>query len=870
MSLAVLAACSTDDFQSQTNVAEETSPVQFELINGNNDVTRASWDNANKIVSFSAADGDLFTLYHGGALAGTVLSGLENATYKAAGSPATLSTPSIIKPGKAVMVWPVDTAFNIGSADNFSISIPVAQTDFVNQVPYVSDLISIGAYGPYNEDPAEGPVTAWNTAGKDRKYPVFMRQMGSLLTLKADYAGTDKTLAALEAGEDGITPITVDKITIGTAAATAFTKQIPVQFLGANANWPAVTTLNHSWVNVTDFDVAGIAAADQTTFLSAEDKSLIADNKGAKIIMLPQATINDATPDPNDATLKEGVKDASVTVSTIYGKVFIQNPLVPATKTMYTAAEYADSWARYMSATGTEEVYETQDASTTSDPSDTDKDGKYKTTTTVQEGMMQTINWFSDVNTAGSGRVVSAGNVKGEHIGGLLTRYVKVLLTHLDMSELHIKSDKQLRDAARVWEKMGLAPVTVFLDGDANGEFAISQKTIKVINDINETAGALAFTVKPCKIAGEACPTIVITGGGDVPNIPFITSNGATRADVALNAGETWNWKGTIKVAEILPATVPATAHIKSIINRGTMVNAETATLNVENNAGTKLINVPFENAEGAVWNITAGDLNVQFDVTNYGTVNIAKGAEYHQDGNPFVTKFDNEATDLPSRFGGADAKIGLVNNSGVFATVDGAKINNYGLIEHLEKSAKTYVSTNMQTGAGFNTPWAPTLKIGRINLPIDNKDEDNVSVKAATTAPGFVSVTVRKDNGAPANGKLDLSSVGEYVNYCIIESGITEISKVSNKIKYLEFNDVDNNEIAWNLGGTSSSLKSATYDGLIVLSPVNIKLFTTINVNKATYIKAKMYVGGTFNTVGWNGYYGNTTTDAATMYITY
>ena len=63
MSLAALAACTNDDFESQGVVAEQTSPIEFEVIN-NNATMRASM-NGNSIV-WSANDGDLFTLYHGG------------------------------------------------------------------------------------------------------------------------------------------------------------------------------------------------------------------------------------------------------------------------------------------------------------------------------------------------------------------------------------------------------------------------------------------------------------------------------------------------------------------------------------------------------------------------------------------------------------------------------------------------------------------------------------------------------------------------------------------------------------------------------------------------------------------------------------
>jgi len=339
-------------------------------------------------------------------------------------------------------------------------------------------------------------------------------------------------------------------------------------------------------------------------------------------------------------------------------------------------------------------------------------------------------------------------------------------------------------------------------------------------------------------------------------------------------------------VAEVLPATTPATAHISSIINRGTMVNAETATLNVENNAGTKLINVPFVNAEGAEWNITAGTLRVQFDVTNYSTVTISKGAQYRQDATDGVSiassKFTNERNDVPTRFGGDDDAVGTVWNYGVFATIGGGEIDNFGLIEHADIDAKTYITRNQTTIAGgyatnadFTAPFDATLnsenKIGRINLPITNKDEDNVSISAAAPGmqQGFVSVTINGETVPTTvinNGALNLTSVGTYVNYLIVKAGVTSINASVGNVKYLEVNMTNKNELAWNVSTTATNL-----DGLMVLSDLNIKLGTTVT-SAVTYLGADMYVGGTFNagTTDWYGYYGDTSGNVPTKYITF
>ena len=843
MSFAALTACSTDDFESQQQVAEGVSPIQFEVINNDGNITRASMGGTdNNTISWSAKDGDLFTLYFG-ASSDPYKSGYDNATYTAKaedGEPATLTTPTMIKEGQAIMYWPVDTTFRINTGDNLTIKIPVEQVNTADEIPYVSDRITIGAYTGTKHKPAD-----YNTAGYDRKYPVYMRPMASQLNLKADYAGTDAKIAELYTGDDPIDKIQVTSIDLLTSetGGTLFTKEIPVQFGATNPAWTAVE--NNAFSAQTQFDVASIVAGTgdgegQTAKLTAKDKCLLPNNVGAKILILPQSNITG------------GVANGAVVVNTIYGKVYVAAHGVGDSK--YTVDEAKDAWARYIKQTTHEETYEEKAGTAEADG---ENKGKYKTTSSIADGMMQTINAFSGF-TAPTGTKVIAG----EQMGTAVNRYVKVLLTHLDMSDLHVKSDKQLYDVVRVWKKMGLDDVEVILDGDAtNKEFEISQKTIETINTIN-AASTKKFAVKPCIVEGEKCETIVITGEGDVKDLTFIKKNGTKKADVAFNAGETWNWKGDVKVTA---------NQINSFINRGTMQNAESATLRVMSSNGTyQQFNVPFENAEGATWNITAGTLRVQFNVTNNGTVNISKGAQYLQDGQDVAarkTTFTNEATDKPSRFGGNDSKIGKVENKGVFATIGGADINNYGLIEHADKDAKTYITSNQKTG-NFGAAFAEDNKMGRINLPYGNKDEDNISINAAAEQ-GFVSVTVNGEDD-----DLDEDEVGTFVNYIIVKSGVKTISELPAQIKYVEFNQ-PNTEIEW-------AVAEAGYDGLMVLSPVNIKLGTKVAA-RVTYIGSEMYVGGTFNkdanvtidatdypATVWNGYYGNTTTAVATKYITF
>ena len=851
MSLAALTACSTDDFESQQQVAEGVSPIQFEVINNDGDITRASMD-GNKVV-WSADEGDLFTLYHGataptgdGAASGSFSNAIYTAQAGGEGEVATLTTPSMINQGAAIMVWPVDTtSFSVAGA-TLSVKILANQTeDIENHIPYVSDLVGIEAYDE---------KAPYNTAGYNRKYPVFMRPMASQLTLKADYDGTETVLAPLSTGDDAIKPIKVTSVAL-KSTSKPFTTKIGLTFKERKPadkdRWEAAVKTNN-WTHVTSFNTADTEDATELT------TKYLTGNESSKFLILPQADVDFAE------------ADAAVIVNTCYGQVSVD-------KATY-GDDYAKAWYRYVSASTA--VSADEEKATAAEASG-ENAGKYKATAAVNKGLKQTISGFSSYKA-------TKGVAETEPVGASATRYVKVNLNKLNMNNLHVTTDKQLRDVVRVWQLLGTPSVTVLLDGDSDEEFKISQKTIAKINEINAAeAPARKFTVKPC--TDHNGNTIVITGGGDIPaDLTFIVKNGGTTVPVALNAGENWKWNSK-------NVTVDKTATgISKIINRGTFANDATATLKImNNNAPTpeQVSTIGFENALGAEWNITAGDINVQFNVTNNGTVNIAKGAEYHQDkANATATIFTNQAETVPERFYKNDAdpdvtdkmknefveKIGVVNNSGVFAALaDRGEIENYGLIEHADKNAKTYITRNQTTTVNFANAFGETNKMGRINLPIENKDEDNVSI-SATAASGFVSVTVASTaniTGVLKDGALDLSTLGTYVNYCIIKKGVTEITKVADQVKYIEFDDEDDTEIAWNLGGTVAEKKTASYDGLMILSPVNINLTTKITVSKATFLAAKLYVGGEFVTSGtkpYEGYFGKTTKNAETMYITY
>ena len=917
MSLVALAACTDNDFQSQNQkMAEEVSPVQFEIVNGNDAMTRATLP-VNTIV-WSAEDKDLFTLYHGGTLNEGSLIGLGNATYTATpvdGEPAVLTTPSMINAGKAIMVWPVDTTFRC-EGNNLMIDIPAVQNPskkgekdqgLANIIPYVSDLIEISPYIiAGTETTAERPSTEadFNRAGYNRKYPVYMRPMASQLNLHTDYQYASEESenaykALVEDTDDPIEEIYATSVALITDA-DKFTTKIPVIFAAAGepkkALWDAKVAEN-AWTHVTGLDIANIPNAGKVNRLETTCPiSTGALKDGCKFLILPQSAI------------EGGVDKGAIEVNTYYGSVLVAKKAdYPESK--YTDAEYNAAWYRLVT-TRLVDPTDEENASVATDLKDSKNRPLWKTVAKSPAlGMQQTINTFStyivpDLNN-NDVPVADKSIVAGEYMGVASDRYLNVNLQHLDMSNLHIKTDKQLRDVVRVWKALGLDGVTVFLDDDKDAndaededdDFHISQKTIEAINNANKNKTfANWFKVKPCKVEGEAITKIVITGSSTnqkVQDIAFIASNPATdpaaKAEVVFaNEGDAtpWIWEKDVKVTA---------AGVSRFINEGTMLNAATETLRTLENDGTQNY-VPLINY--GTWNIgvegqTEGTrLNVQFGVTNMGLVTINKKAQYIQD----KTTFNNGASTLPERFlaAGVEEKFGEVDNFGVFATVNNGTINNVGLIEHADKDAKTYITRNQSAndGVNFANPFAGNNKMGTISLPYSNKEEDNISI-SAELAEGFVSVTISDTPAteAPAGGILNEAVVGHKVNYVNIVGGVTEIQQLPAQIKYVEINE-PGTEIVWNLVDDPTTVDNpetqevendesvATYEGLIVLSDVNIKLNTTIKVTKACYLGADMYVGGYFNPdrskaqlktwTGWKGYYGDTTTNFESQYITY
>ena len=855
ISLASLTACNSDDFESQQIAEQAVSPIKFKVLNNDDAQTRASMGgtSGNKVV-WNANEGDIFTLYHGAAA--DAVSGFENACYKAeyGEDGATLSTPTMIKEGRAIMVWPVDTTFRIKPGNNLTLVIPevleakdkkTGKGGVENAVPYVSDLVNIKAYDPTGT----GAQIGWkNTAGKDREYPVYMRPMGSILNLKAEWANKDKIDDLTKLAKDPIAPITLKSVKLLTDndGNTKFTTVLPIKFTLPGAMVPAIPDeqwdiahTDRAWEKVTDID---LASADKVSKAELTTKC-IPGTELARFVILPQ----------NEIDVTTGVEKAAVEVNTYYGRVLVANA---AGGGRYTADEYATAWYRYLSTPAAETADE--NASEAAVETEGDNAGKFKTIAKgVNMGMRQTINFFSSYKA-------KSGVVKDEPTGTAVSRYVKINLDYLDMSNLHIENDKQLRDVVRVWDALGLGGVTVYLDGDADDVFEISQKTIETINNINKKKDSFAkwFKVKPCKVADEECATILVKGGGDVQDVAFIADNGGTMVDVVFNEGETWNWKGAVKVE--------ATA-VTRFVNKGTLANAETATLQTTDNAGNEN-NVRITN--NGIWNITAGTLTVKFDVYNRdgGVVNISKGAQYRQDEykSGLLTKFYNYATAVPSRFGGDDTKIGVVNNSGVFAAMNKAEIRNWGgLIKHADPDAKTFITSN-QTGGDFSSKFSGTNKMGMIELPYTNKDENNISISAAADQ-GFVAIVV--DATTAPGTELNNTAVGEFVNYIIINGGIATITNLADKIKYVEIND-KTKEIYWQL---DPEKPAPNYTGLMVLSDVNITLGTQVTAT-TTYLDedATMYVAGKYNKAAigtipatqWNGYYGNTSDNVTTNYV--
>lgn len=776
--LAMTACTSEEDMQ--VNPTAQTSPIQF-TVSMDDAQTRAAWGgNNNYTLQWTA--GDQMSLFHGMNLNGygavtteTSLKSAENAIYKAAAgsseSGLTFTTQSMVKRGDAIMVYPCDTTFDY-KGSNLYVKIPTVQNDanILGKVPFISEGLII-------KDFEEGKLDN-GTAGYARNYNIKLKQIATLYTLGINYSGDEyKVIEELSnAGE--IEPILTQKVTLNSSSKFNTELEVKVKNRATKGNWDEIDEQN-IWVNESYVDTeAPKAQATSLSYVYDEETS----EKSAEFMILP---------------LKSdfaGKATDNIVVDTYYGQVVVN----------------AD----------TEGVMFDKDSNIIEGDADAKpaiKDGSI-------EAAYNVIGKLSNY-VKGSGSTFT-----GEQVGVHLTQNVAVDLQNLDMSKVHIKSDKQLHDILTVYEALGFTKaVDLTIDGDVNGRFELSMDNVRTLQS------ALYYgkvKLLPCTTTGEKCTTIVLTAGEgktseDVPSIDFLASS-SNNIDIALAATDTWTWNSSNNVL--------FSTKVKNLINEG-IFNLDKGDIiaNSHSVKNTKMVNNGTINVTGLV--------KQQMEMTNNGTINIGSegvSAEYRAD----KTTITNEATSA--------TVMGEIYNWGIFATSNNGEIINYGLIKNMVGgvSNMTYITKNQTTTVSFASKWSATNKYGTIVL---KNADDNISVSNATNV-GFIKYEYTLD-------EYVTPAICKY-NYIVIKNHDIKFTAAAPEIKFIEIVG----ETAIPVFTNPKDDRFVTLEGFILKGKANLQENNKL-VTPAAYIEGTLYYGGLFTQTGGTQvpattgtYYGDST----------
>lgn len=749
-----LAACSQDEELTSAKQNNSVSPIAFNVTFGEEPgtSTRAEFGGTNGYtLMWTAEDKDKMSLFHGMTdpsgnidIKDVAIAGVQNAVYEAQSGQdeeegaLLFTTQSMVLPGCAIMVYPVDTVFNYTGDGSVYIRIPENQTEASwKQVPFMSEGLLIAGY-----DGGKG-----DGAGYGKDYEIGMKQVGTLFTLKTEWANDDKVKALADAGE--IDPINVTSVALNRPT-DKFNTKVQVKLTNKKPNYADEVDSRDAWkyVSVVDYLDASVAASQVNTLTT----SAVTGLETSEFVLLPQ---KEETTVHTDATVK---------IYTRYGSVTIDN----TNKTMWKKGE---------------------------------EDSKVK----VADMLNQIVGLTLNMNTS--------GKYANEMVGGHATRYIDADLSKLDMSDVHIKDDKWLHDIILVHDAYQEGQkVVLTIDGGEDGVFEMSMNTVKMLQERPEIG------LKACNVSGEACKTIRLMGGGEIPAIDFLEDGiGGPNVSVELAANETpWTWTG--KVREL--------HKVDLLTNYGVINIAETATVgftNVSHGFGG-IVNEGTINVNGGVTTLIGSTGNAStLYVVNNGDITIAEGAELHSGQGCVLTNESTTATDMAT-----------IENSGIIGCTGNGVINNYGLIENMVGGTENMVlvTSNQTKNADFAKLYGNNNKYGTILM---KSAADNISVSTATDQ-GFIKYVYTEET-------YKKTEPCRY-NYLIVENHDITFAGEAPELLFLEIQ-----------GTTTMPVIRATKEfkslkGFIVNGRANLQEGNTL-ITPAAYIQGTFYYGGVFTEDG-------------------
>lgn len=757
-----LAACNNEEMLEVNNPSVGSSNVVFGLA-VDNDATRAQWNNSYTL-QWVKEHADKMSLFHGITLSGTAATKAQNAIYSASatdenGRPV-FTTQNMVVEGLSVMVYPCDTTFTY-DGNKLYVSVPQNQTEATNlQIPFVSNAINIA---PFKAGAADG-------AGYARQYDIALKQVGTLLTLKANWESDnyDAIKALSDAGT--IQPLALSGVTLKTANAF-FSNEAEIQVTATKPNpdpsKPLNTASRDAWSNVTEAVHSGNYASN-----SVSTTAIAEDLKTCEFVLLPYNNVTYGA--ANDSYITEA--NTAIVVNTNYGTVTLQDK--------------GKVWYK-----------------------DGEKDGSgNQIYNTISEGLIRILPLTNNVKATDA-----KSYFRGEKVGGHIARIVNCDLSDIDMSTVHIKSNKQLLDMIAVHEAIQPeTPVVFTLDGDANKTFEMPVSTVAKLNALPK------ITIKACEEAAEKLQYIKLTGATEVPNIEFMDNTSAGINVVLADEGNTsWTWTGGEKKF----------TKVWNFVNKGRL-NVQAGAV-VAGKVGNEMIN------DGTM-NII-GDATQKISFTNNSNMFIGTGVYYAVDNVIFI----NNAASLTEQ--------GSISNKGEFGAINGGKIKNFGYIKQATAQSKTFITTNQTSPASITSAFGANNKFGTIELYDVNDNRYSIT---DDNSEGFIKITTTAAN-------VTKNNVGVEANYVVIAGDCTTLSTQNfpGRVAYIEINS--NKEVEW-----TSYNKSLT--GLIVNEGCKLYLpkSNTASADNA-YVKGRIYRGGSLTISNYVSYFGGAATDKANV-LTY
>ena len=862
---ALLAACTADDaldLKSASGV-NPSAPVFVVSFDGEEELnTRAEMTETGKL---TFQKGDLMSLFHGESSWGSLV-GADNAIYKADDNseddPALkFTTHSMVKGGHAVMVWPADTTFQSRTAGSVNVRISLNQKldatkDQKNdknyleyntwiKTPYISEVLNIQGYGSYD---AVNTANSTNTEGYAREYQVKLKRIGS--TLKLDVLRTNETDLTKIKRADGkdAKGITFKTVKIETADVNPFTSEIPV--IGENGKptkYSNVTTSPYYiWQNVSTVDVDNIVDADNNIITNhilnpAYEKANTISTAYFTLLPTNQAVAQEKDADVVQPTFSK----AKVTVDTYYGT--IQEEGTAAGQNIHGGVTQVTDNAQV-------KWYKNYG-----------KTAAGTTMANIQRGYSVRGGLNEFLSVMYSAATDQTPDFKGENIGHVGTRTLVVDMRTMIMNGLHIENEDQLLDVMAVYKEISQEQVIrLYLDGDKNGQFKMSQVTWKEVE--KQMGGRLVFI--PCQQADHECDEIVLVADSkqSVPDLYFGKDTGADhpisiqdpKAVTVILEGD-WTYDGTEKLAGI---------DVLNVADESTLLLKNNQIYVAASHSVAPEANFCITN-DGEV--TVDGDIKVGVNMINYNTVKIGENQtlimNQNQDKQPRI--FINEggqptgsvrinnaliANSVKAEYGG------VVENAGWFGIEDRSesKIYNYGTAYLKNNDARLYITANATSATAYSSKYVGTFaeldkvdngnKIGSIVLFDKTAGTSNVKVNESDLQ-GFIKLFLEDQPTTPVNAQE--SDFGKIANYIVVGAttktfknspATTEVD--GGKVAYVEFAVTGAaNEVQF-VEGTTTTLTGYIHNPV---RKVNIPEKTKVIVTDNAYVKHYLSLGGIF-----------------------